>query len=166
MMDILMSETCCAHKTWNKIASDIELVFHSSTITMMHGPINISWEICLIIDTNNSEGKTVNNPDLYSTQTRVYSVMVIRCPFAPHKYLKRKLTTAVYRGSRWTSTERKVIQSTEINFTTLHNSSKQPFQSHLYLKLPQDTTAFILTCLNTPCLIGTPSPARLATPKN
>ena len=41
MMDILMSETCWAHKKWNKIASDIKLVFHSSTITMMHGPINI-----------------------------------------------------------------------------------------------------------------------------
>ena len=31
MMDILMSETCWAHKKWNKIASDIKLVFHSST---------------------------------------------------------------------------------------------------------------------------------------
>jgi hypothetical protein len=41
MMDILMSETCGAHKKWNKITSDIKLVFHSSTITMMHGPINI-----------------------------------------------------------------------------------------------------------------------------
>ena len=40
-MDILMSETCWAHKKWNKIASDIKLVFHSSSITMMHGPINI-----------------------------------------------------------------------------------------------------------------------------
>ena len=30
MMDILMSETCWAHKTWNKIASDIKLVFYSS----------------------------------------------------------------------------------------------------------------------------------------
>ena len=40
-MDILMSETSWAHKKWNKIASDIKLVFHSSTITMMHGPINI-----------------------------------------------------------------------------------------------------------------------------
>ena len=27
MMDILMSETCCARKKWNKIASDIKLVF-------------------------------------------------------------------------------------------------------------------------------------------
>jgi len=30
MMDILMSETCWAHKKWNKIASDITLVFYSS----------------------------------------------------------------------------------------------------------------------------------------
>jgi len=36
-----MSETCGAHKKWNKIASDIKLVFYSSTITMVHGPINI-----------------------------------------------------------------------------------------------------------------------------
>ena len=40
-MDILMSETCWAHNKWNKIASDIKLVFHSSIISMMHGPINI-----------------------------------------------------------------------------------------------------------------------------
>jgi len=43
MLDILMSETCWAHKKWNKIASDIKLVFYSSTITMMHGPINIRF---------------------------------------------------------------------------------------------------------------------------
>jgi len=43
MMDILMSETCWAHKKWNKIASNITLVFYSSTITMMHGPINIRF---------------------------------------------------------------------------------------------------------------------------
>ena len=41
MMDILISEICWVHKKWNKIASDIKLVFYSSTITMMHGPINI-----------------------------------------------------------------------------------------------------------------------------
>jgi len=35
MMDILMSETCWAHKKWNKIASDIKLVFHSSTIQII-----------------------------------------------------------------------------------------------------------------------------------
>ena len=41
MMDIFMSETCWAHNNWNKITSDIKLVFHSSTFAMMHGPINI-----------------------------------------------------------------------------------------------------------------------------
>ena len=40
-MDILMSETCWAHNKWNKIASVIKSVFHSSTIAMMRGPINI-----------------------------------------------------------------------------------------------------------------------------
>ena len=37
MMDILMSETCWAHKKWNKIASDIKLVFYSSII----------WQLCI-----------------------------------------------------------------------------------------------------------------------
>ena len=36
-----LPETCRAHKKWNKIASDIKLVFHSSTITMIHSPTNI-----------------------------------------------------------------------------------------------------------------------------
>jgi len=52
MMDMLMSETCRADKKWNKIASDIKLVFYSSTTTMMHGPINIRFSIghvCLVI---------------------------------------------------------------------------------------------------------------------
>jgi len=31
-MDTLMSETCWAHNKGNKIASDIKLVFHSSTV--------------------------------------------------------------------------------------------------------------------------------------
>jgi len=30
MMDVLMSETCWAHKKWNKITSDNKLVFYSS----------------------------------------------------------------------------------------------------------------------------------------
>ena len=42
-MDVLMSETCWAHNKWNKIASDIKLVFNSSTIAIMHGPINIRF---------------------------------------------------------------------------------------------------------------------------
>ena len=35
-MDILMSETCWAHNKRNKIASDIKLVIHSSTILQLH----------------------------------------------------------------------------------------------------------------------------------
>ena len=34
-MGILMSETCRAHNKWNKITSDIKLVFHSSTISFL-----------------------------------------------------------------------------------------------------------------------------------
>jgi len=54
LMDILVSETYWAHKKWNKITSDITLVFYSSTITMMHGPINIRflqphlWYLCCV----------------------------------------------------------------------------------------------------------------------
>jgi len=47
-VDILMSETCWVHKKWNKTASDIKLVFYSSTITTMHGPININPLVSLL----------------------------------------------------------------------------------------------------------------------
>ena len=46
----LMSETCWVHKKWNKIESDIKLVFYSSTITVMHGPINIRTRRVLKLD--------------------------------------------------------------------------------------------------------------------
>ena len=54
MMDILISETCWAHNKRNKIASDYKLVFYSSTITMMHGPINIRFtcKTCLYVITD------------------------------------------------------------------------------------------------------------------
>ena len=47
-MHILMSETCWAHNKWNKIASDIKLVFHSSTINIScsrrdSNPDSSSW---------------------------------------------------------------------------------------------------------------------------
>jgi len=53
MMDILMSETCWAHKKWNNIASDIKLVFYYSTITMIHGPINIKLKFLYSFRKNN-----------------------------------------------------------------------------------------------------------------
>ena len=52
MMDILMSETCWAHKKWNKIASDIKLVFYSSTRGYVHRCVravvnNVILQVCL-----------------------------------------------------------------------------------------------------------------------
>ena len=41
MMDILMSETCWAHKKWNKNNKWRQVGLSFSTITMMHVPINI-----------------------------------------------------------------------------------------------------------------------------
>ena len=43
MMDILMSEKCWAHKKWNKIASDIKLVFYFSTIGLKYSELKWSW---------------------------------------------------------------------------------------------------------------------------
>jgi len=45
-VDILLSEIYWEYKKWNKIASDIKFVFYSSTLIMMHGPINIRIETC------------------------------------------------------------------------------------------------------------------------
>ena len=39
IMDILMFETCWAHKNWNKIGSDIKLVFYSSTCYVIYEKI-------------------------------------------------------------------------------------------------------------------------------
>ena len=51
VMDILMSETCWAHKKWNKIASDIKLVFYSSAIFLSCLHVAFLFRIfrCLLI---------------------------------------------------------------------------------------------------------------------
>ena len=49
-MDILMPETCWAHKNWNKIASDIKLIFHSSNIGLVFAEENneeMKWEFAV-----------------------------------------------------------------------------------------------------------------------
>jgi len=43
MSDILMSETCWAHKKWNKIKSDIKLVFYSSTNFLVFIIISVNF---------------------------------------------------------------------------------------------------------------------------
>jgi len=49
-MDILMSETCWAHKKWNKIASDIKLIFcfQLSTILLVYSNYNGWNDVCCI----------------------------------------------------------------------------------------------------------------------
>jgi len=49
MMDILMSETCWAHKKWNKITSDIKLFFHSSTILWLFQFLLWGWSNIFIM---------------------------------------------------------------------------------------------------------------------
>ena len=46
-MDILMTETCWAHSKWNKIASSIKLVFHSST-SIYVSVFSKALPVCLI----------------------------------------------------------------------------------------------------------------------
>jgi len=48
-MDILMSETCWANKKWNKNSKWHQVGILFSTITMMHGPINISLDLFLMV---------------------------------------------------------------------------------------------------------------------
>ena len=68
MMYILVSETCWAHKKWNKIASDIKMVFCSSTVTMMHGPINIR---CIIFVCS---GQTLYQKyKMYRTKLKIFA---------------------------------------------------------------------------------------------
>ena len=46
-MDILMSETCWAHNNWNKITSDIKLVFHSSANRPILGAFGVYFILVL-----------------------------------------------------------------------------------------------------------------------
>ena len=51
MMDVLISETCWVHKKWNKIASDIKLVFYSSTVfNVICGEAWYLWRSCSRFD--------------------------------------------------------------------------------------------------------------------
>jgi hypothetical protein len=49
MMDILMSETCWAHKNWNKITSDIKLVFHFSNIYQLANSCRLQSALYIIV---------------------------------------------------------------------------------------------------------------------
>ena len=56
MMDI-MSETCWAHKKWNKIASDIKLVFYSSTLCLFYShKLERLWKREFVVQSKSSAG--------------------------------------------------------------------------------------------------------------
>jgi len=74
MMDILMSETCWAHKKWNKIASDIKLVFYSSIITMMHGPIHTKKWLIQISDAWNHKHKILRHA-FHRSPTQLFTAL-------------------------------------------------------------------------------------------
>ena len=79
MMDILMSETCWAHKKWNKIASDIKLVFYSSTITMMHGPINVritGWSCASACNTDTTPTQPHRNSNTHRNKNNTLNVVI------------------------------------------------------------------------------------------
>ena len=60
MMDILMSETCWAHKKWHKIASDIKLVFYSSSIvSVRHNTLLIFETLHVSIINQSSSGVSI-----------------------------------------------------------------------------------------------------------
>ena len=94
MMDILMSETCWVQKKWNKIASDIKLVFYSSAITMTHGPLNISRIKCRVYNCSQysdlTDSATVN---LFSKAEGIFlklSNLFWTPRILPHTHTKKK----------------------------------------------------------------------------
>ena len=66
MMGILMFETCRAHKKWNKIASDIKLVFYSSTTTNL-----ICWLIIKFVMMDSNMYVSFNVHNKYIWQSRL-----------------------------------------------------------------------------------------------
>ena len=75
-MDILMSETCWAHNKWNKIASDIKLVFHSST--KIHKLLSATSCLCQSTDILNMHSLRRSAPCFNTGQFTVHKTVVER----------------------------------------------------------------------------------------
>ena len=97
-MDILMSETCWAHKEWNKITSDIKLVFHSSKIVVLdehaHSTLVISAGLKVL---EISAHKWPNDPQLLCCANRRHSRNVLSFPERTSRW-KNPLSTDVWTG--------------------------------------------------------------------
>ena len=91
MMDILMSETCRAHKKWNKIASDIKLVFCSSKNILLNIKRVLWFTLYLLSGTFLFiiTGRDIIMNVQYSTSVRMYSARcscraLIKLEFSRH----------------------------------------------------------------------------------
>jgi len=132
MIDILISETCLAHKKWNKIASDIKSVFYSSTITMMHGPINIR-PVCLSVSKLDLHYFNILRTDIYFSKQLIITNVWNRwhqikkfCIFPKSFYLS--VTSYLYGTICYSEAD--IYQSSQ-NISTLQAGNwtfKQDFQ--------------------------------------
>ena len=68
MMGIVIPETCWAYKKYNKIISGIYLVFYSSVIRKMHGPVNIRSVLWISWYSMRTDGENRHDKD----NSRVY----------------------------------------------------------------------------------------------
>ena len=80
-MDILMSKTRWVHNEWNKIASDIKLVFHSSTISLRHSAIIIF--IVIRFDNSHMPDFHLGRQQITITYNCMYQIhsMVLTTPY-------------------------------------------------------------------------------------
>ena len=104
-MDILMSETCWAHNKWNKIASDIKLVFHSPSIAMMHGPINIRAIFCVRSNLIYESQRTDFSQNLEILNGLMLALIVPILPKLVEKYGKWRLNVMYFLIQSTTVTE-------------------------------------------------------------
>jgi len=138
-MDILMSETCWAHKKWNKIASDIKLVFYSSNITMMHGPINIRFlilgfasRVVIPIETT-QESKGAMLSRLYSIKrvlVSLHSLLFTTKKKQLHKYTSFKTFRIKIKKESFLFWRSKYFLHKKVNFSFAWNGDLARLNSH------------------------------------
>ena len=140
----LMSETCWAHNKWNKIASDIKLVFHSSTIAMMHGPINISVSDVRVTSMSTAWGRHIHCPRFV---TCVWGKVGASCyqrvtsyTFSEHGCQYGGICTI-----RWTNTVNPLKPSGHYMYRqfNIHNSKFCPHSVFICFVLISEQTAII-----------------------
>ena len=97
MIDILMSETCWAHKKWNKIASDINLVFYSSTI--LRRCVHNNWKKrSYVFKYYRSSARLAHSRAAASVESKMATME--HKTFCVREFIKTESVTAVHRAFR------------------------------------------------------------------